>query len=372
MRYILAVLILLLAPLAVAQAPSQQELLDRVAANPADGAARLALAELDYTARRDQSAEFNARQALASDLTREQAARARDILAGLQRRRTWISNADFAFAPETTRTVLRDLDPNNGRSDDVITETQSSGVGVVGFGSIEHRARLGEDVRWSSEAVLKGELFGDSDFNDLTLTLLTGPLFLGASDDRTGVRALAQQRWFGGEVDFTAYGAQVFTQRALSDRVRAFGRFTMRDVDYDHFNGRDGQTYGLDGSISRFGLSGRFEQVFGLVFRNQAEASNQSFWFGRVGAGAFREVGFGLGVLVQPTLAWQGFDGVDPVGGKAREDVTTALTVRTVKRDWRLWGSSPYLSVRAERRNSNIDLFDEDDVTLQAGFTRTF
>jgi len=211
----------------------------------------------------------------------------------------------------------------------------------------------------------------DSDFNAIFVSSRVGPLLLQKGDDQLGVRALVEARWLGGELDFEAYGGEAFIQRSIGKRWVGFGRLTVRTVD-DSFDSQDGETYGLDGVLTRFGTEGRFERVFATGFRADLEASNQSFWFGSVGFGVFRETVFGLGFLVEPSVSFQRFNGIDPQGGEARTDWRYGARIRGVKRDWRLFGTSPFLSVSVQRQESSIDVFDTTRTTVNAGLTRTF
>ncbi len=348
------------------------DLLERIDQRPDDGPARLELAQREFKARRDASAAFNARQALATGtLETEQVAAARELLAALQRRRRWIVNFDASLAPTTSRQEFFDPDPANGTDEDVVLRTVNSGVGVTGFASVENRLRLSESVRLSSLVFSQGSVFTDSDFNAFFVTGRFGPLFLQSGDNRIGVRALAEGRWLGGDLDFEAYGGEAFFQRSIGTRFVGFGRVIVRAVD-DSFDSQDGETYGLDGTVTRFGRQGRFERVFASAFRADFAASNQSFWFGRAGFGVFRETGFGLGVLVEPAISYQRFNGIDPIGQVAREDWRYGANLRIVKRDWRLFGISPFVALGVQRQESNVDVFDTTRTTVNAGLTRTF
>lgn len=375
-RWVAAAL-LLLCQIGVADAQSladlpQRDLLDRIDENPEDGAARLEFARREFAARRDASAGFNARQALNSGhLSAEDAAAAREILSALQRRRRWIFNFDAALAPATSRQEFVDSNPDNDTDDDVILETRESGVGITGFGSVENRIAISQNVRWSTQVFARSSIFIRSNFNTVFLAGRFGPLLLQDGDDRIGVRGILESRWLGGEKEFDAYGAEAFVQRSLTDRLVGFGRLTARSVD-DRFNSRDGETYAVDGVLTRFGAGGRFERVFGLVFRADLESSNQSFWFLRAGFGVFRETAYGLGILVEPSVSYQAFNGIDARAGFARTDWRYGGTVRVVKRDWRLFGTSPFVSLGVEQQASNIDAFDTTRTTVNAGLTRTF
>lgn len=372
---LLGLLLALGFPVAVAEPGlgdlSTADLLALIGERPEDGPARLEFARREFAARRDRSAAFNARQALATGLGEAEAAEARSLLAALQRRRSWIATFDAALAPQTSRSEFIDPDPDNGTSDDVVLATEQSGVGLTATGSVENRLSLGEDLRWSTLAFSRTQVFADNDFNEVFLTVLAGPLLLQEGENLIGLRALAEQRWLGGEEDFFAWGGQAFAQARIDDRLIAFGRATVRDVD-DTFDGQDGQTYGLDGTVSRFGAKGRFERVFARAFRADLDASTQSFWFASAGAGAYRETLFGLGIFVEPRISWQRFNGFDATELRAREDWRFGTLVRTVKRDWRLFGTSPFIALDIEYLASNIDRFDTTETTIQAGLTRTF
>lgn len=351
---------------------SAQELLDFIDENPGVGRARLEFSRREFERRRDASAGFNARQALATgSLTEEEIEEARQILSALQKRRRWIINFDASLAPATSRQEFFDPDPDNGSEDDIVLQTVNSGVGVIGFGSVENRIPLSETVRWSSLIFTQGALFTNGDFNSIFVSTRFGPLILQDGDDRIGVRGLAEARWLGGEIDFEAYGGEAFVQRSIGERWVGFGRLSIRTVD-DSFDSQDGETYGLDGVLTRFGPSGRFERVFGTIFRAELDAANQSFWFGSAGFGVFRETIFGLGVLIEPSASFQRFNGVDSVAGIARQDWRYGARMRVVKRDWRIFGTSPFVSLSLQRQESNIDTFDTTRTTVNAGFTRTF
>ena len=217
----------------------------------------------------------------------------------------------------------------------------------------------------------QGAFFTNSDFNSILVSTRFGPLYFQEGDDRIGIRGLAEARWLGGELDFEAYGGEAFVQRSIATRWVGFGRLTVRAVD-DSFDSQDGLTYSVDGVLSRFGQSGRFERLFATVFRADLDASIQSFWFGSIGFGVFRETLFGLGVLVEPSVSVQRFNGTDAIAGTARQDWRYGALTRVVKRNWRLFGTSPFVSLSVQRQESNIDMFDTTRTTVNAGLTRTF
>lgn len=349
-----------------------RELLAYIDENPAIGEARLEFARREFEARRDASAGFNARQALATgSLSDDQVIEAKAILAGLQRRRNWIFNFDASLAPATSRQEFFDPDPDNDSDEDVTLQTVNSGVGVSGFGSVENRIALNESLRWSSVLFVQSAVFTNGDFNSVFVSSRFGPLLLQNGDDRTGVRGIAEARWLGGERDFEAYGGEVFLQRSVGSRLVGFARLTVRAVD-DSFDSQDGETYAVDGVLTRFGPRGRFERLFGTVFRADLASGNQSFWFGQAGFGVFRETIFGLGVLVEPSVSFQRFNGLDVGAGITRADWRFGALGRVVKRDWRLFGTSPFVSLAVQRQESNIESFDTTRTTVNAGLTRTF
>ncbi|MEL6285953.1 MAG: surface lipoprotein assembly modifier [Pseudomonadota bacterium] len=361
-----------LAPLASAQMTDVEAgLLAVLRDNPGDGSARLALGRLYYDTRRDRAAEFSIRQALASGLDEAGRAEARDLLAGLQRRRRWVFTADAALAPETDRLVTRTVDGPGGEPVTVET-TESSGPGIEAFANLEYRAPLGEDTRLSVEGFVSTQQFAEGEFSRSRLIGFAGPLFLLEGDNRWSVRALVERSWDDDAVEFDAIGGEVTTQRSLTDRLRLFARFQVRDVDHDTFDARDGQTFGVDADLGRFGIGGRFERVFGVGFRFDAAADEESFWFYRAGVGGFRELPLAIGLYVQPSLSYQRFDGASAADPEAREDLEAEVLFRVSKRDWRVFSAAPFVSVEVSQRESNLDRLDTTETAFQAGFTRSF
>ena len=146
----------------------------------------------------------------------------------------------------------------------------------------------------------------------------------------------------------------------------------VRDVDHDTFDARDGQTFGVDADLGRFGIGGRFERVFGVGFRFDAAADEESFWFYRAGVGGFRELPLAIGLYVQPSLSYQRFDGASAADPEAREDLEAEVLFRVSKRDWRVFSAAPFVSVEVSQRESNLDRLDTTETAFQAGFTRSF
>ncbi|MEL6567833.1 MAG: surface lipoprotein assembly modifier [Pseudomonadota bacterium] len=352
--------------------PNEQTLLSALSDTPTDYKVRLLLADMYFTENRDAAAEFAARQALAdadaagdADIVQ----RAKDLLEALQRRRRWVFTADATVAPDTTREFLV---PGETEDDPSTLIERQSGIGLEGFASLERRIPMGEDTLLSIQGFGRGEVFEEDDFNTLDVTLLAGPAFLLGGDDILRTRALYQRRWFGGEAEFSAFGGEVSLARSPTPRLRTFGRLTLRNIDYDGETARDAIAVSLDGDISRFGEAGRIERIFGLLFYNDAEAANQSFWFARLGAGAYREVPGAIGIYIEPSVSAQVFDGEDPVQLEAREDTEVRGLVRVSKRDWRVFSAAPFLSLEVSQLYSTIDRLEGTETSVRAGFTRSF
>ncbi len=342
-----------------AESAEEEALLARLADAPEDAEARFELGRAYFERRLDRAAEFQLRQALADALSPVSAAEARQLLAALQRRRRWIVSFDSALLPD------RGADGLDAAASD------GSGFGVAAVASAEHRAPIGEATRLSVQAAGFGRLFESADLNDATATVLAGPLWLLEGDDLWSLRAFAQSRWVANAKELDSIGVELATRRSLSGRLRGFARATVREADYV-LDARDGLHAGADADLVRYGPSGRFERVFGAVFRAEATARSQRFWQARLGVGAYRETGFGLGIYVEPFLVGTEYDGPDPGSGIVRTDTELGGRLRVVKRDWRLWSAAPYIELEARRVESTIARFEGTSEGLVLGFTRTF
>ncbi len=283
---------------------------------------------------------------------------------------SWIYTIDFAIAPETTREALiRDETDPTAPLDRVVEE--ASGLGVLGTGSLEYRAPVSEDVRLSVRLDANAIKYENDRFDDAQLTLRTGPILFGAGDDRSGLRAIATLHTLGGQTEDEGIGVEVFSQRTLARRYVAFARFTTLDIAARE-RGADRQTFAVDGSVTRYGSQGKFERASTLLFRSDADTASQSFWFGRLAAGAYRELPLAIGLFIEPSLSVQDFNGFEPVSRKARIDYSAALRVRASKRDVRLLGSAPFVDLTFRQTDSTVDRFDGGEIAATIGLTRTF
>ncbi|GEM_PF-4916128 len=336
---------------------SASELRARLADAPGDAEARLDLARIYFEEHEDRAAEFNLRQALADRLSPDSAAEARDLLAALQRRRLWILTGDFSVAPSVRASE--------------VSGAAKSGLGISASGSVERRQPIGESLRLSLEAQAYGADYEGIAFDEYVVTGFAGPMLLQRGDDLVSLRGLVQRQWYGGARNFDAVGVELAGRRSFGDRVRLVSALTVRDIDH-RFDVRDGWDAALGADLQRFGPSGRFERLFAFTRRRQAEASSQAYWFVRAGAGAYREFPYGVGLYLEPSAAVQAFDGADPPTGLERTDWLLTGRARIIKRDWRLFGSAPFLALEVTRRESSVDLYDGTDTAIRAGFTRTF
>ncbi len=329
---------------------AERRLLERLADDPQDAMARLALGRLYLEARRDRAAVFQLRQALAGDLSAQAAQEARGLLEALERRRRWFATGDVFF----------------------VGDEEDRGFGGIGVGSLEHRVLLGEDLRLSVRGVGRAAVFEDSAENTVDLTVLAGPLWLGRGDNVTTVRALVGRRWLDGAIDVDSVGLQAEISRTFDDRVRTFTSLTARELDYANRDDLDGQLYSAFTDLIRFGRGGRFERANVSLSRFEARDEFQRYWFAQLGVGAYREVRYGFGLYAEPFVNWQDFDGLDPTDNAAREDLGLGVRARITKRDWRVASAAPFVQATTRTVNSTLSRFDRDETSVEFGFTRTF
>jgi hypothetical protein len=107
--------------------------------------------------------------------------------------------------------------------------------------------------------------------------------------------------------------------------------------------------------------------------RGDLEAREESFWFGYVSAGVYREFSGGVGLYAEPYVSYRRNDATDPLFAIQRIDREYGVQVRASKRDWTIFDAAPYVSALISTRSSTHPLYDDADrVRAEFGFTRTF
>ena len=336
---------------------------------------RLDLALAYFQARQDGSAAYHFRQALGDDsLPPAARARALAFLDAIRRRRSWSLNGGIALVPDSNinaATSSRQINLFGFPAQLSEDARQTSGVGVSAFVSGGYEARLSPDMRFRINAGLYTRTYEENQFNDRTLTLRAGPRFIFEDFDLRP-ELTGRFRELGGETYSRAAGLSLSSDWLIAPAWRLNAGVTAERISYESFLG-EGRNYGV-----QLGVSHAFGRATLLradtSFRRETVSREAYSW--REYSIAFlaaRELPRGFVVSAGPSHRWRRYGGRLPaLGPDPRFDRTLAGQIKASNRHIELFGFMPEITIRHERRSSNLDLYDYKRTVAEIGVVRSF
>ena len=336
---------------------------------------RLDLALAYFRAEEDSSAAHHFRQVLGDeDLPPVVRARTLAFLDTIRRRKTWSVSAAVALAPDSNinaATSSRQVNLFGFPAQLSEDARQTSGVGLNANISAGYEARISPDLRFRTNASLYTRTYEQSKFNDRTLTLRAGPRFLFENFDLRP-ELTARARRLGGEMYSRAAGVELSGDWHVAPAWRLSAAVGGERISYETFLG-DGNMYS-----TQVGLAHAFGRATLLradgAFRREAVDSEAYSWREFiVGASATRELPKGFVETAGSTYRLRRYDSpIAAFGPEARQDRTLAGRMKISNRHIEVFGFMPELTVRHERRSSNLSLYDYQRNLIEVGVVRTF
>ena len=336
---------------------------------------RLDLALAYFQARQDGRAAYHFRQALgAEDLPPAARDNALRFLDEIRRRRTWSVSTEVALAPDNninaaTRARIVEL---FGLPAELSEDArQTSGVGLSFNLTGTHEARLSPDLRFRTSANLTTRTYRKRQYNDRTLTLRAGPRFLFERFDLRPALTLRARR-LGGEMYVRAGGVEVSGDWQIAPEWRLSGTVNAERLFYERSSLGNGDGYGTGVSVTRAfrATSVRVD----TAFRREAVESEANSWRQRVvGVSVVQELPRGFVVTAGPSYQWRNYD--RPIfifGPEARRDRTLTGRISISNRNFELFGFMPEITLRRERRSSNLSLNEYSRTVAEFALVRTF
>ena len=221
-----------------------------------------------------------------------------------------------------------------------------------------------------SRASLRADLYGKSHFNDVVLTLASGPEFrIGGA--RVRPAAIAQRRWFGGDLYSESYGGSLNLLKPLDRVSQVEGELTILQSNYARVSIQDGILADINLSYDR-ALSPRFSTRIGVrATRQDARFDFLSTTSGGVALLASRAFGKQL-AFVQLSGFRLRADGADPLFGVTRDDKRLDLTAGVVLRRFSWRGFAPLMRVIHSRSDSTIPIYDFKRTRVEFALSREF
>ncbi len=339
---------------------------------------RLELAATFLEIGAERAAEQQYRLALASDPPARISAFIRQALATLAERRRWRFSVQGALVPDTnvnsaTQAETVSVASPIGQVDTVLTEQsrERAGISLFAVGSIDRFVTLAprRRLRFSSFArVVENE---GGNFDDYTVGVGFGPE-LRIGNVEAALQTTLAQRWFGGRLFSRTLDMRLNLVRSLSQRVRGEAAISIIKVNDFFADARDTLIYGVDFNPTFFASPRRFWRLLTSIRRGDAQGDFESYWLGRLGGGIYQALFWGLAVYAEVGLSYRIHDDPNPFFAITREDLQLSVVTRLSKRDWTLYGFTPFIGGQILRNESTLPINDFNRERIELGVTRTF
>ncbi len=246
----------------------------------------------------------------------------------------------------------------------------TSGIGVSLSGQAFARGDLSDDVAILSRISARADLYGKSRFNDVVLTLASGPEFrLGGA--RVRPAGIAQRRWFGGDLFSKSYGGSLNVLKPLDRVSQIEGELTLLESRYRRNPLQDGLLSDLSLAYDR-ALSPRFSIRIGArATRQNAGIDFLDTTSGAVDLLASRAFGKQL-IFVQLSGFKLRADARDPLFGVTRAYDRFDLTAGAILRRFSWRGLAPLIRVTHSRSDSTVPIFDFKRTRVEFAVSREF
>ena len=346
-----------------------------LARNPDLPRVRLDLALAYFQAGEDRNAAYHFGLALGDlDLPPIVRARALAFLDQIRRRKSWSISGSLALAPDSNinqatsarQVALFGLPAQ--LSDDA---RETSGVGVSANVRGGYEWGLAEALRFRTVAGLHTRTYEASQFSEQIVSLRAGPRFLFRKFDLRPELTM-QMRRLGDATYSRATGFELSGNWLIAPTWRLSAALGSERIAYETFLG-DGRLY--SGQLGLAHALGRATLLQGeTAFRREILDRDAYSWREYIlGVSATREFPWGFVLAAGPSYRWRKYGAPLPIyGPDARQDRTLAGWLRISNRYIELFGFMPEITVRHERRDSNLALYDYRRTAGEFGIVASF
>ena len=346
-----------------------------LARNPDLPRVRLDLALAYFQAGEDGNAAYHFRLALGNrDLPAVVRARTLAFLDRIRRRKTWSVTGSMALAPDTNINAATSARRVNllgfpaRLSEDA---RQTSGVGLRANLSAGQEIRLAEDLRFRISAGLRTRTYREDQFNERVLSARWGPRFLFDKFDLRSEMTVNQRR-IGGDVYSRSNGAEISGNWLVGPAWRLSGLVGVERIAYEGFLGT-GRIDTASLSLSHALGAATLLQADSAFRREILERDPYSWREFILGVSARQELPLGFVLSGGPSYRWREYGApLASLGPEARRDRTFSGRVTVSNRHVELFGFMPEITLRHERRESNLALYDYTRTAGELGVVRSF
>lgn len=273
------------------------------------------------------------------------------------------SNINRATRSDTLGTVLGDFTLDQDAK-------ALSGVGLDLRGQVYGRLPFGRKAGLLARVSSAGDIYRESEFNDLSLGISAGPE-VQMGRDRLSAEAGANWRWFGGAPYAVTLTANLNYLHPLSRTSQLRAAAAIGAISNKRNRLQDGHSYALSLSYERALSSRAGIGVTLAADRQSLRDPSYSTTSGQATLLGYRE--FGQVTLVA-TLSYGRLEADQRLAifPERRIDALFRASLSLTFRKPRLGSLSPFLRITGERNRSSVELFDYRRARTEIGVTRAF
>lgn len=257
-------------------------------------------------------------------------------------------------------------------------DAPESAVGVnLALGG-DYEFKLSDNWRIKSEANAYSNFYDKHRYDDLYLSVSTGPRYVWSRGD-VWLAAVGARRWYGWDEYNLSGGARLDANYDFSRRLSGGMYLRVMKNKYDEYSDLlDGFTYSLAArAVYSFNAS-VYMVVRGGANRDVAESSVYSYWQPNFSVGVGAELPFGFHAYLEPGIYWTLYD-------KARWTVKNNTLTEIAERDFThryalsvsnnklaVLGFVPTITLSYTRRDSNIWQREFDKTAIEFTMQQRF
>ena len=295
-------------------------------------------------------------------------------LNAIRQRRTFSYGLSFSITPDSNL--------NAGPATDTVSlyglpfqlspnAKANSGVGLSLDASAEWAPRVGRQAKWRFGALLHRAQYRQTQFDDMTLALYSGPhLTLKRWD--LNLLGNVSRRWYGDRGYAISYGPSADATYFVTTHLGVGLSAALSWIEYDVNTLQNG--LGRSASVNFFytPTTASFLRGAATVGRQDARIPAYAFDSVQLGLSYTREFAGGLTAGLAPTFTMINYDAPLAAFAQARRDRQYAIQVSVLERKIDFHGLTPRIAYIFIRNDSNLDLYTFQRSRFEIGFTDSF
>ena len=345
-----------------------------LAAEPDRERVRLELARAFFLEADYDNAERNFKFARAGDLPPETKTLIDQYLNAIIRLRQWSYTVGVSVAADTNAngaTTVHTIDLYGLPFTLSDTAREKSGLGAATDVAGEWSPLIGENMKLRLGALVHSLDYGNSAFDDTTVSGYAGPEWLFPRW-QFGTLATSFRRWFGNAPYADGIGGRGVASYVVTPTLRLTTSFDLQNVTYRVANYQNGLvpsgTIAAGYTISplstiQLTLGGAAQMA------KSASFADTSYW---IALDYYRDLSFGFSANLEPAFYWSSYDAPLAAFGATRGDKSWAFRLDLLNRRIEYRGFAPRLSLIYVTEQSTIALYRFSRFQAQMGITRQF